>query len=368
MKVLFICSSCEPGRDGVGDYTRRLALALDGCGHHTVRVGMNDRHAGNVQVRDGALAAVPKLIRFPESLSWKQRFATLRDLDQEFAPDCISLQYVPHGFQAKGLPFRFALGIAPFAHGRRVHITFHELWGGASNILGRTIIPALQKQLLLYLCRTLSPRVVNVTNEEYQRRLASIGIASAVLPLFGNIPVLVKASAHKNADEWVFAIFGTLRAGWKFERLLVEIECAREVAAIKRCRFVSVGRLGEHGQSLWEAMKRSGYENFVFERLGELEESDVSRALHSADFGIAVSPFEIIEKSGAVAAMREHGLPVIVTQFRPETARSLVTGREGLVLLNDDFQESLRAAKRLPCRESLPQVAQCFIDSLKAAE
>jgi hypothetical protein len=69
-------------------------------------------------------------------------------------------------------------------------------------------------------------------------------------------------------------------------------------------------------------MKRSGYENFVFERLGELEESDVSRALHSADFGIAVSPLEIIDKSGAAAAMREHGLPVIVTQFRPETARS----------------------------------------------
>lgn len=369
MKVLFICSSGEAGRDGVGDYTRRLALALGERGHKAVRVGINDRHTENAPLWDRATsAAAPELIRFPESLSWKQRFATLRDLDQEFDPDWISLQYVPHGFQAKGLPFQFAWGIAPFAHGRRVHITFHELWGGASNVFGRTIIPALQKRLLLYLCRGLSPRVLHVTNEEYQQRLASIGITSAVLPLFGNIPVLANASAHRNSDEWVFAIFGTLRRGWCFERLLLEIERARVVAGKKRCRFVSVGRLGDHGQSLWQDMEQSGYSHFVFERLGELEESDVSRALHSADFGIAVSPLEIIDKSGAVSAMREHGLPVIVTRFRPEATRSQVAGRPDLVLLDDRFQETLRTAKRLPSRDSLPLVAQTFIESLKAAE
>ena len=32
MKITFICGSLNPGQDGVGDYTRRLAaqLALDG--------------------------------------------------------------------------------------------------------------------------------------------------------------------------------------------------------------------------------------------------------------------------------------------------------------------------------------------------
>ena len=28
MKIAFICGSIEPGRDGVGDYTRRLAIEL----------------------------------------------------------------------------------------------------------------------------------------------------------------------------------------------------------------------------------------------------------------------------------------------------------------------------------------------------
>jgi hypothetical protein len=246
---------------------------------------------------------------------------------------------------------------------------FHELWGGSGNKITDGVVCALQMHLLIRIHRQLRPRVVNVTNEAYQGRLKSVGIASEVLPLFSNIPLTPQRHLFNRDDsKWVFVVFGTLRRGWEFERLLAEIERARELSGIEECRFISVGRLGDYGQSLWEGMERIGYQRFAFERLGELDESDVSRVLHAADFGLAVSPLEIIDKSGAVAAMRDHGLPVVVTRFRPEMARSLVAGREGFILLNDDFQESLRAAKRLPCRESLPQVAQTFIESLKAAE
>ncbi len=372
MRILFICPSLEPGRDGVGDYTRRLAVELKKCGHDCLCIAANDRHIRSPDIAPRAenvqSALGPKVVRLPSDEPWGTRFATLRLIADDFAPDWVSLQYVPHGFHIKGLPLGFARRVVPFASERHVHIMFHELWGGSSNIVGRTIIPVLQKRLLLYLCTGLSPRVLNVTNEEYQQRLASMGIASTVLPLFGNIPVLGKASAHRNSDEWVFAIFGTLRRGWRFERLLLEIERARLVAGKKQCRFVSVGRLGACGQLMWESMEQSGYKHFVFEKLGELEESDVSRALHSADFGVAVSPFEIIDKSGAVAAMREHGLPVVVTRFRSEVAGAAAPNRPDLILLDDRFQESLRAAKRLPCRESLPLVAEAFIESLKDAE
>ncbi len=371
MKLVFVCPSLESGRDGVGDYTRRLAAQLQNTGHDCLCIAVNDRHVTSLTValaeETTSTVVGHKSIRFSACESWDTRFAALKAASDNFRPDWISVQYVPHGFQAKGLPYRFARGLAPFAHGRRVHITFHELWGGSSNIFGRTIIPALQKRILLYVCRGLSPRVLNVTNEEYQQRLASMGIASAVLPLFGNISVLAKASPHRNADEWVFAFFGTLRPGWRFEQLLLEIERARLVAGKKQCRFVSVGRLGDHGQLLWEAMRQSDYKHFVFEKLGELKEADVSRVLHSADFGIAVSPLEIIDKSGAVAAMRDHGLPVVVTRFRSEVAGAAVPNRSGFIVLDDRFQESLRTAKRLACRDSLPRVAEAFIESLKSA-
>src|SRR5207253_4173313 len=44
VRVTFICSSLEPGRDGVGDYSRRLAYALERQGHAAQLVGLNDRH------------------------------------------------------------------------------------------------------------------------------------------------------------------------------------------------------------------------------------------------------------------------------------------------------------------------------------
>lgn len=373
MKILFLCPSLEVGRDGLGDYTRRLAGELTTTGHECVSVAVNDRYAvaDQPQIVVGNTQELPEhaVVRLPALETWNRRFTTLRLLVRRFDPDWVSLQYVPHGFQVKGLPVAFARRIGRLRQGRLAHVMFHELWGGAGNKISDRLIYTLQKRLVARINRELQPSVVNVTNEDYRRRLEGIGIISEVLPLFSNIPLTPQEPRHKGGErKWVFVVFGTLRKGWEFERLFAEIELAREASGINECRFVSVGRLGDYGQSLWESMEQSGYEHFVFERLGELADSEVSRVLHSADFGIAVSPLEIIDKSGAVAAMREHGLPVIVTRFRPETAGSLVTGREGLILLNDKFQEGLRAAKRLPSRDSLPQVAQTFIESLKAAE
>jgi hypothetical protein len=376
MKILFLCPSLEPGRDGVGDYTRRLGAELERSGHDCLCVAFNDPYTNYQQGGFSGLSSrgisqgdEQAIVRLPSCQSWSKRFASLRIMAKEFDPEWISLQYVPHGFQAKGVPFAFAWGVEGLRFKGSSHVMFHEVWGGSTSRLRDLAVYALQKRLLVHIHRQLRPRVVNVTNETYRQRLESIGINSEVLPLFSNIPLTPYEAPRNRAERrWVFAIFGTLRKGWEFERLLAEIERARAASGIDECRFVSVGRLGDYGQSLWERMKQSGYEHLVFEMLGELEGSDVSRVLHSADFGIAVSPLEIIDKSGAVAAMREHGLPVIVTRFRPEAACSQVAGRPELILLDDRFQESLRAAKRLPYRESLPHVAQTFIESLQAAE
>ena len=37
MKIMFICGSLEPGKDGVGDYTRRLCAHLK---KHHIEVGI----------------------------------------------------------------------------------------------------------------------------------------------------------------------------------------------------------------------------------------------------------------------------------------------------------------------------------------
>ena len=45
MNILFICGSAEPGKDGVGDYTRRLCGELLRTGHRTRILALCDNHA-----------------------------------------------------------------------------------------------------------------------------------------------------------------------------------------------------------------------------------------------------------------------------------------------------------------------------------
>ena len=126
-------------------------------------------------------------------------------------------------------------------------------------------------------------------------------------------------------------------------------------------------------------MENSGYEKFVFEKRGKLDPPEISRALQSSDFGLAVTPLHLLGKSGAVAAMREHGLPVVVNRYGSETSPALV-GRvrapqtrmqthldafPPLILLNENFEKNLIAAKRTACRETLNEVADQFLKDLE---
>jgi hypothetical protein len=208
------------------------------------------------------------------------------------------------------------------------------------------------------------------------------------LPLFGNIPVVQRACPRR-ADEWVFVFFGSLRRGWDPEPLLSKIESARAASRKAACRFISIGRLGMVGELLWDRMENAGYRNFFFQKHGELAPPEISHALQSADFGIAVSPLHLLGKSGAVAAMREHGLPVIVNRLHPNnikadpaiqeqecsrnysdpvlTSRAFLTNRlnAATILLDENFELNLNSTKRGACKETLPEVADQFLKDLK---
>ena len=85
MRLVFLCASLEPGRDGVGDYTRRLAAELAARGHDVACVAMNDRHAralGNACLRAGpepATIPIP-VLRLPTSAPWRERMRLLQEL------------------------------------------------------------------------------------------------------------------------------------------------------------------------------------------------------------------------------------------------------------------------------------------------
>ena len=39
-KLLFICGGLEPGKDGIGDYARRIARRLADYGHHSLLLSL----------------------------------------------------------------------------------------------------------------------------------------------------------------------------------------------------------------------------------------------------------------------------------------------------------------------------------------
>ncbi len=371
-RILFACAGAEHGLDGVGDYTRRLAGELERRGHATAILALNDRALG-VELQRGE-----KELRLSRVTPWSVRLREARAFLEEFQPEVFSLQFVSYGFDPRGLPLGIVSKLRTLAAGLSWHAMFHELWIEPQGAWTRRILSRLQKALIADLCRTLAPQVVHTSNPYYTARLEAEGIPCRELPLFGNIPV-VPHESPQNQDEWVFAFFGSLRRGWESEPLLSKIESARAAAGKKTCRFVSIGSLGAHGESVWKQMESSGYEKFVFDKRGKLDPPDISQALQSADFGIAVSPLHLLGKSGAVAAMREHGLPVIVNRMVSVSApasgapvRASWTGMVGAtqefsawIILDEKFEKNLSVAKRGVCKETLPEVADQFLNDLK---
>ena len=107
MRIAFICGSIEPGRDGVGDYTRRLAAECIRQGHECRMVSLRDRgkYGSEMQECEGVQIAC---LRCPASMAGEERIRQAREFLDAFQPDCISLQFVPYAFHPKGIAWRVA--------------------------------------------------------------------------------------------------------------------------------------------------------------------------------------------------------------------------------------------------------------------
>ena len=138
MKILFICGSLEPGKDGVGDYTRRLACTLKKQGVAVAAVALNDRHIIDAhdtqQESEGVTLPV---LRIPAIWTKAKQTALAKQWVTQHNPDWLSLQFVPYSFHHKGLPFGLAKQLKAIATPQvKWHIMFHELWIGMSKNSG----------------------------------------------------------------------------------------------------------------------------------------------------------------------------------------------------------------------------------------
>jgi len=328
MKLLFLASALEPGRDGVGDYTVLLAEACARLGHRCAVAALSDGFVEKPVAAEGKL-------RLPAALSREERMRLFRPWRENFGPDWISLQLVPYAFHPKGILTAEAIEFFREATvGTPLHLMLHELWLGAGrpSPLRHHLMGAFQKLGVKRLVRELHPRLITTSNPVYAAMLKSVGIVAQVLPLFGNVPILPTAelpaleqllpgtgvTEKDRRDWWVGVFFGALPPEWKAEPFLSTLLRAAGRAG-KRVCLVLAGRAGESGRATWRSLQRDYSTRLALAELGEQPAATISALLQKADFGIAGSPWQLIGKSGTAAAMLDHGLPVIVTRddFQP---------------------------------------------------
>lgn len=330
MRLAFFCSSLERGRDGVGDYTRRLAGELIRRGHPSIGIALNDPHVSQALKEPQEIEGVSvPVLRLPGTLPWARRAAEARNWLDTFQPDWTSLQLVPFGLHPKGLCFGLGKTLVAINANASWHIMFHELWLG----LGRNasakdrVWGGLQRFIVRDLIRRLHPRIVHTQAEPYRTVLNRENIQASILPLFGNIPPvegngwktilepLASKALGKPAERdqlYLAGIFGAVHPEWNLEEAVTTL-----LPLVQRFQKKLV--LVFHGKSHLTPESAARLNSLLQNRavvilIGERTDSQISMILQSLDIGLATSPRQVIQKSGSVAAMLEHGLPVLVTR------------------------------------------------------
>ncbi|GAB4279612.1 MAG: hypothetical protein Tsb0018_09320 [Opitutales bacterium] len=373
MKVAFLTGSLNPGHDGVGDYTQALASACTKLGHTT--------WCGSVS--DNALTepAISKhLARYPHALHRKSEFTSLIEELKRLHPDWLSLQYVPYSFHPRGFVTPLAKVIQQLAPQAKLHIMFHEVWIGPHKeaSLKEKITGYYQRYLLKKMLAKRRPHVAHTHASPYMHLLRDIGIEAKTLPLFSSISIAEGGSRSwviqklKNlgikvntSSTWLIGIFGSLYSEWNAEPLLHYLTQACK-AAKRESVIISFGNLGA-GEHAWDLLTHKAKPPIRTARIGMLEAEDVSKLLQGLDFGIAAPPWSLIEKGSTVAAMLDHGLPVIVNRddihFNfpcPEPTHPF------LIKMDSNLPQAMLKAHKKPPQESVHTIAQKFLNDLKS--
>jgi hypothetical protein len=266
------------------------------------------------------------VFRLPYSKGYAHNCAEAKSFVDKFEPDWISLQYVPFSFHPKGLPVGLSKHLKLLTEGKRFQIMFHELWVGinGSEDLKIKVWGKMQLELTLSLIKSLGPDIIHTQTELYQTMLSKHGIHARMLPLFSNIPLKINPSNNyvgksgfKNKENISLVLFGSIHKNAQIQQFASELKSYSNKIS-KNIKLIILGRSGEEAAKWSQEFRKLNMEVIL---AGEQADINISKLLCDADFGITTSAFDIIEKSGSVAAMVEHGLNVICVANELNTNR-----------------------------------------------
>jgi hypothetical protein len=334
MRLAFLCSGLEPGRDGVGDFARTLARHCADLGHE-IRLAAVREQAGA-----GEVSSPTGELRLHDIFQRPDEARKLAEWLQEFQPDWVSVHFTPFGFHPRGLGAQRAARLREWlpASARR-HIMLHEIWlqpGRDGSLRHRALGWAQRRSVDAWAGPGWRPALVHTQARLHRARLQARGVTVELLPLCTNfegrkiLRTEARAAmkdwpnpaAQKNStDTYWIGHFGAFHdQGWDFTAFAKKIASHPDLSG-KRISFLALGRAQAASAAFAEAARNVSGANFHV--IGELAAEKIPLALQACDAAFTSTPWDIIEKSGTVAAWRALDVPVLVTRAGATDAAKL---------------------------------------------
>jgi len=327
MKIIFICGSIEPGKDGVGDYTRRLAAELIRHNHQATIISINDKYVHQTLLEDQQDEGMQlKVLRLSRNTTWTERTLAASTYISSINPEWISLQFVPFSFQRKGLCFSLGNRLKSIAKDAKWHIMFHELWCGMATTatVKEKILGFGQRIVLKKLIKELKPNYVSTSINPYKSRLQDVGLkAVGVIPVFSNISIKSYASDDKwnetidkrylNIDVLTNTLnvgfFGAIYPNTELKTLFKYIAKAADIKGVQ-LNIIICGNT--RNTNLIKHLANSVNAHVIHIDIS-LDEDILNRLFSHIDVAITTTPVDGIGKSGSTAAWLERSIPVLVS-------------------------------------------------------
>lgn len=308
MKIIFICSSLEPRKDGVGDYTRRLAAEMQLRKIEVLIIAICDKFITLpiIEEKQNFDNLSINTLRYRQNKITAINWDAIRIRIDAFAPNIISFQFVIYGYHPKGLPYGLPTKLNSLFKGYETHIMFHELWVGMEDgaSLKHMVYGFLQKNIIKNLLKTISPKSITTHTLLYKWQLKHLGYEVSYLPLFSNIKNL--GIGNRSTAECNIVLFGGM---YPCKMILDTIMKYSNYSKVKKLKlnFIFLGRNGLLMESWINMLEQVGVSYVIY---GERSEMEISQILNSAHIGIATTPRVLEGKSGVVQAYKEHDLKV----------------------------------------------------------
>ena len=305
LKICFITHEQLSGKCGIFDYVKLVAKQLEILGHEIVYHFI------------------------------KKDCKELSDLPKA---DLYSTQFAPYAYANNGMLKTVLNFLAKELCNKNVHLNFHEIWVGAyprANWKEKGI-GWLQKMLILGFIKKCKPACITSSNAAALDRLKQAGVPAMFLYLFGNIPYSANSKATTKGHMLKVAFFGTPYADFPYD-ILGNFFSTLSKKSGKKLEIILIGRQREDAGSnhLYSLCKEN---KFFVERTGELSTDLISEKLQECALGVSTTPYDVIGKSGATAAMFEHGLPVLAYDDGDTPQESLFVPdpvKDQIFLIND---------------------------------